>query len=161
MDDKPAAPKIEYGVTPTHVMASMSGLDFVRAIFEGKLPAPPIMQNVEPFDSTAENGHVVFHSVPGFRHYNPIGSVHGGVLATLLDTAAGCSVHSTLAPGELYTSLDLTVKFLRPVTVESGRLRCEGSVLQRGRRTALAQAQLYDAEGRLVAHATSTCMIFT
>ena len=99
--------------------------------------------------------------MPERRHYNPIGSVHGGVLATLLDTAAGCSVHSTLAPGELYTSLDLTVKFLRPVTVESGRLRCEGSVLQRGRRTALAQAQLYDAEGRLVAHATSTCMIFT
>ena len=64
MDDKPAAPKIEYGVTPTHVMASMSGLDFVRAIFEGRLPAPPIMQNVEPFDSTAEHGHVVFHSVP-------------------------------------------------------------------------------------------------
>ena len=72
--------------------------------------------------------------------------MHGGVIATLLDTAAGCSVHSTLAPGERYTSLDLTVKFLRPVTVDSGRLRCEGSVIQRGRRTALAQAQLYDAQ---------------
>src|SRR5882724_4781265 len=78
MDAKPAAPKVEYGVTPTQVMASMSGLDFVRGIFEGKLPSPPIMQNVEPYDQTAEVGHVVFHSVPGFRHYNPIGSVHGG-----------------------------------------------------------------------------------
>jgi uncharacterized protein (TIGR00369 family) len=83
------------------------------------------------------------------------------VLSTLLDTAAGCSVHSTLQPGEGYTSLDLTVKFLRPVTTESGRLRCEGSVLQRGRRTALAQAQIFDGSGKLVAHATSTCMIFT
>ena len=98
MDDKPAAPKIEYGVTPTHVMASMSGLDFVRAIFEGKLPAPPIMQNVEPFDSTAENGHVVFHSVPGFRHYNPIGSVHGGYAAILLDSAMGSRFRARFPP---------------------------------------------------------------
>src|SRR5882672_3203539 len=79
MDVTPA-PKVEYGVTPAHVMASMSGLDFVRAIFDGTLPAPPIMQTVEPFDSTAEPGVVTFHSVPGFRHYNPIGSVHGGYI---------------------------------------------------------------------------------
>ncbi len=86
--------------------------------------------------------------------------MHGGVISTLLDTAAGCAVHSTLAVGEGYTSLDLTVKFLRPVTVESGLLTCEGTVIQRGRRTALAQAQLSDEQGRLVAHATSSCMIF-
>jgi uncharacterized protein (TIGR00369 family) len=86
--------------------------------------------------------------------------VHGGVLATLLDTAAACSVHSTLEVGEMYTSMDLTTKFLRAVTVESGLLTCEGSVLQRGRRTALAQASLTDEQGRLIAHATSTCMIF-
>jgi uncharacterized protein (TIGR00369 family) len=94
-------------------------------------------------------------------HYNPLGGVHGGVISTMLDTAAGCAVHSTMAVGELYTSLDLTVKFLRPVTVESGLLTCEGTVIQRGRRTALAQAQLSDEAGRLVAHATSSCMIFT
>ena len=87
--------------------------------------------------------------------------MHGGVISTLLDTAAACSVHSTLAAGELYTSLDLTAKFLRPVTVDSGLLTCEGTVLQRGRRTALAQAQLTDERGRLVAHATSSCMIFS
>ena len=86
--------------------------------------------------------------------------MHGGVISTMLDTAAACSVHSTLAVGEGYTSLDLTVKFLRPVTVESGRLRAEGRVISRGRRTALAEAQLFDAGGRQVAHATSTCMIF-
>jgi uncharacterized protein (TIGR00369 family) len=94
-------------------------------------------------------------------HYNPLGTVHGGVISTMLDTATGCAVHSTLAVGELYTSLDLTVKFLRPVTVDSGELTAEGTVLQRGRRTALAQAQLSDQAGRLVAHATSSCMIFS
>jgi uncharacterized protein (TIGR00369 family) len=107
-----------------------------------------------------EPGAIHVELVPQHRHYNPLGTVHGGVIATLLDTAAACSVHSTLEPGETYTSLDLTVKFLRPVTAASGRLSCEGTVVQRGRRTALAQAQLYDAQRRLVAHATSTCMIF-
>jgi uncharacterized protein (TIGR00369 family) len=96
----------------------------------------------------------------GEFHYNPIGSVHGGVIATLLDTAAGCAVHSTLPAGVGYTSLDLTTKFLRPVTVDSGRLRCEGTVLSRGRTTALAEARLFNAADRLVAHATSSCLIF-
>jgi uncharacterized protein (TIGR00369 family) len=92
-------------------------------------------------------------------HYNPLGTVHGGVISTLLDTAAACAVHTTLAAGEFYTSVDLTVKFLRPVIVDSGLLTCEGTMIQRGRRTALAQAQLTDGAGSLVAHATSTCMI--
>ncbi len=87
-----ATPKSTYGVTPTQVMASMSGLDFVRGIFAGTLPAPPIMETVEPFDLTAETGHVVFHSVPGFRPYSPIGSVHGGCAAILLDSAMGLAV---------------------------------------------------------------------
>jgi uncharacterized protein (TIGR00369 family) len=108
-----------------------------------------------------ERGRVVVEMPAAEFHYNPLGTVHGGVLSTMLDTAAACAVHSTLAVGEMYTSVDLTVKFLRPVTVDSGLLRCEGTVLQRGRRTALAQAQLTDEAGRLVAHATSTCMIFS
>ena len=92
MDEKPAAPRPEYGVTPTAVLASMSGFEFVRAMFAGQLPDPPIMQTVEPFDCTAEPGVVVMHSVPGFRHYNPIGSVHGGYAAILLDLAMGLAV---------------------------------------------------------------------
>jgi uncharacterized protein (TIGR00369 family) len=142
-------------------LATLDGFEQLQAIFTGRGPGAPIAETLGLDGFGGERGAIHVELVPQLRHYNPIGSVHGGVLATLLDTAAGCSVHSTLAPGELYTSLDLTVKFLRPVTVDSGRLRCEGSVLQRGRRTALAQAQLYDAERRLVAHATSTCMIFT
>lgn len=84
MTDNPAR-KVEYGVTPIEVMASMTGIDFLRAMFDGKLPAPPIMQNIEPFDYSVEPGVVAFSSIPGFRHYNPIGSVHGGYAATLLD----------------------------------------------------------------------------
>ena len=94
----------------------MSGLDFVRAIFDGRLPAPPIMQNVEPFDSTAETGHVVFHSVPGFRHYNPIGSVHGGYAAILLDTAMGLAVHTALPAGSGYTTLEFKISFIKGMT---------------------------------------------
>jgi uncharacterized protein (TIGR00369 family) len=142
-------------------LSAMDGLEQLEAFFDGRLPPPPIAETVGMDSFHAERGAVTVELVPQHRHYNPIGSVHGGVISTLLDTAAGCAVHSTLGVGELYTSLDLTVKFLRPVTVDSGRLRAEGSVLQRGRRTALAQAQLFDAEARLVAHATSTCLIFT
>jgi uncharacterized protein (TIGR00369 family) len=142
-------------------LASMDGYEQLMAMGEGLIPGAPIAETLGMINFSGERGAMTVELDPGLRHYNPLGTVHGGVLSTLLDTAAGCSVHSTLQPGEGYTSLDLTVKFLRPVTTESGRLRCEGSVLQRGRRTALAQAQIFDGSGKLVAHATSTCMIFT
>lgn len=141
-------------------LGSMDGYEQLMAIGQGVIPGAPIADTLGMINFGGERGAITVELDPELRHYNPLGTVHGGVLATLLDTAAGCSVHSTLQPGEGYTSLDLTVKFLRPVTVDSGRLRAEGSVLQRGRRTALAQAQLFDAAGKLVAHATSSCMIF-
>src|ERR1700687_5526062 len=159
MDDKTAA-KVEYGVTPTEVMASMPGIDFVRAIFAGKLPAPPIMQTVEPFDSTAEPGVVVFHSIPGFRHYNPIGSVHGGYAATLLDSAMGLAVHSMLPAGSGYTTLEFKISFIRGMTRDTGVVRSEGRTLNVGRRAATAEARITDAKGRLLAHATTTCLVF-
>ena len=99
MDLKSGKQAIEYGIVPIDVMASMSGLEFVRAIFARRLPEPPIMQTVEPFDCTVEPGAVVIHSVPGLRHYNPIGSVHGGYAAILLDSAMGLAVQSTLPVG--------------------------------------------------------------
>src|ERR1700716_4031541 len=133
MDDK-TAPKIDYGLTPPEVMASMAGVDFVRAIFDGKLPAPPIMQSIEPFDSTAEPGVVVMHSTPGFRHYNPIGSVHGGYAATLLDSAMGLSVHTMLPAGTGYTTLEFKISFIRGMTEETGAIRTEGRTLNVGRR---------------------------
>jgi len=140
---------------------SLDGLGQLQAMVEGAAPRPPIMDTLDIGGFEPERGRVVVKLRAQEFHYNPLGCVHGGVLATLLDTAAGCSVHSTLAVGELYTSMDLTTKFLRAATVDSGLLTCEGTVLQRGRRTALAQASLTDEQGRLIAHATSTCMIFS
>jgi uncharacterized protein (TIGR00369 family) len=160
MDDRSAAPKIEFGVTPTSVMASMSGLDFVRAIFEGKLPAPPIMQGIDPFDQTAEHGVVSFHTIPGFRHYNPIGSVHGGYAAILLDSAMGLAVHSTLPAGTGYTTLEFKISFIKGMTEHTGAVRSEGRTLSVGRRAATAEARITDAKGRLLAHATTTCLVF-
>jgi uncharacterized protein (TIGR00369 family) len=154
------APSIEYGVTPPEVVASMAGLDFVRAIFEGRLPAPPIMQTVEPFDSTAEPGVVVFHSIPGFRHYNPIGSVHGGYAATLLDSAMGLAVHTALPAGSGYTTLEFKISFIRGMTKDTGPVRTEGRTMNVGRRAATAEARITDAKGRLLAHATTTCLVF-
>lgn len=137
-----------------------TGLEFVREIATGRLPGPPIAATLDFTLDEAEHGRVVFSLLPGEEHYNPIGSVHGGVYATLLDSAAGCAVQSTLPQGMGYTSLDLTVKFLRPVTVDTGRIRAVGTVVSSGRRTALAEARLLDEKDRLLAHATSTCMLF-
>jgi uncharacterized protein (TIGR00369 family) len=141
-------------------VGKLTGIETLRAMVRGELPAPPIMQTLgmEGFE-VHEEGLCAFTMRAQEFHYNPIGTVHGGVLSTLLDSAAGCAVHSTLPVGWGYTSLDLNVKFLRPVTVDSGLLRCEGTVINRGRTTALAEACLYDKADRLVAHATSTCLL--
>jgi uncharacterized protein (TIGR00369 family) len=136
-----------------------SGLEMLQAMIAGELAGPPVMSLLDMSRMTAEEGRVTVEMVPQEFHYNPLGTVHGGVLSTLLDTAAACAVHTTLPAGVAYTTLDLNVKFLRPVTVASGLLRGEGRVLQRGRRTALAEARLTDGAGRLVAHATSSCLI--
>jgi uncharacterized protein (TIGR00369 family) len=154
------AAKVEYGVTPVSVMASMSGLDFVRAIFARKLPEPPIMEPVEPFDCTAETGHVVIHSVPGIRHYNPIGSVHGGYAAILLDSAMGLAVQTTLPKGSGYTTLEFKISFIRGMSKDTGVIRTEGKVLNAGRRAATAEARITDDNGKLLAHATTTCLVF-
>src|ERR1700742_4897493 len=160
MDDKPGKKAVEYGIVPVDVMASMSGLDFVRAIFARRLPEPPIMQTVEPFDCTVETGHVVIHSVPGVRHYNPIGSVHGGYAAILLDSAMGLAVQSTLPAGTGYTTLEFKISFVRGMSKDTGVIRTEGKVLSSGRRIATAEARITDANGKLLAHATTTCMVF-
>ena len=149
MDDKSGKQAVEYGIVPIDVMASMAGIDFVRAIFDGTLPAPPIMQTIEPFDSTAEPGVVVMHSVPGFGYYSPIGSVHGGYAATLLDSAMGLAVHSMLPPGTGYTTLEFKISFIRGMTRDTGAVR-----------TATAEARITDSKGRLLAHATTTCLVF-
>ncbi|GAA1940252.1 PaaI family thioesterase [Kitasatospora viridis] len=136
-----------------------SGLEFLRGFLTGELPPPPLAATLGFALEEVEFGRAVFVLEPGEEHYNPIGSVHGGVYASLLDSAAGCAVHSVLPAGTGYTSLDLNVKFLRPITVDTGKVRAVGTVLTKGRRTALAQAELLDSEDRLLAHATSSCML--
>ena len=140
------------------VARGMAGLDFVRHLMAtGGIPMP----NTIGFRiAEAEPGRVVVEGEIGEHLYNPIGVVHGGVAATMLDTAAGCAVHTMLPVGTAYTSLDLSVHFLRPITVEVGPVRAIGTVVNQGRRTALANAELRDASDRLLAHATSSCMLF-
>jgi uncharacterized protein (TIGR00369 family) len=138
----------------------VSGLEFLRDLAAGRLPAPPVSATLDMTLEEVEFGRAVFSLFPGEEHYNPIGSVHGGVFATLLDSAAGCAVQSTLPAGMAYTSLDLNVKFLRRITVETGRVRAVGTVLNGGRQTALAEAKLIDDQERLLAHATSSCLLF-
>jgi uncharacterized protein (TIGR00369 family) len=149
-----------FGVVPVSVLASRSGLDFARGIFDGSLPQPPIMQTVEPFDCTAEPGHVVIHSIPGLRHYNPIGSVHGGYAATLLDSAMGLAVHSLCPQGTGYTTLEFKVSFIKGMTKDSGVVRTKGKTLSFGRTAATAEARITDSKGKLLAHATTTCLVF-
>jgi uncharacterized protein (TIGR00369 family) len=141
-------------------LAGRSGIDVLREVATGALPGPPVASTLGFRADTFEVGRAVFSLVPAEMHYNPLGTVHGGVIATLLDSAAGCAVHSVLPQGAGYTSIDLHTRFLRPVTVASGRITAEGTVVSRGSRTALAEARLTDGQGRLLAHATSTCLIF-
>lgn len=138
------------------------GLAFLRSIAGAdRIQAAPVAQCLDFQLVEVDPGRVVFELTPQAFHYNPIGSVHGGVLATLCDSAAGAAVHSTLEAGETYTSLEIKVSFLRGVTVDSGRLRCEGTVMTRGSRIATSEAKLVDASGKLVAHATSTCLVMS
>ncbi|HKS99755.1 MAG TPA: PaaI family thioesterase [Rugosimonospora sp.] len=142
------------------LLGRRSGLELLRAMMAGEVPRPPVMEMLGVERIEVDEGRVTVVITPQEFHYNPLGTVHGGVLATLLDTAASCSVHAALPAGTGYTTLDLSTKFVRPVTVGSGQLRCVGGVLSMGRRTALAEARLLDSAGRLAAHATASCMLF-
>jgi uncharacterized protein (TIGR00369 family) len=140
--------------------ATMSGLEFIRAVFNGRLPPPPIAATMGFAGAGAEEGRVVFIGEPGEYLYNPIGSVHGGYAMTLLDSAMGCAVHTTLAAGERYTTLDVNTNFVRPITAETGRVRCEGKIVHRGGTIATAEGRLTaESTGKLLAHATTTCLV--
>lgn len=138
----------------------MSGVEFLTEIAEGRMPQPPVSSMLDFRLTRVAPGEAVFEFRPSARHYNMIGSVHGGVASTLLDSALSCAVHSTLAKGTLYTTLELKTNFVRRIDTSTGVMRCEGKVIHAGRRVATAEARLVDAEGRLYAHATGTCAIF-
>jgi uncharacterized protein (TIGR00369 family) len=139
---------------------TMSGLDYLQAMIDGSIPPPPIASHINLEMLEATPGSVLMAATPDESHYNPIGSVHGGFVATLLDSVCGCAVQSTLPAGTGYTSLDLTVSFLRGITVDTGRVVASGRVTKPGSRAAFVEASISDADGRLLATATSTCLVF-
>ena len=138
---------------------TMGGLEFLRALAEGSLPPVPIATLFQMRPVEIDRGRVVFECEPDQSAYNPIGVVHGGLVCTLADTVAGCAVHSTLERGRGYTSIDINVSYLRPVTSQSGVLRATGRVAKPGRRVAFATAEIVDGVGRPVATATSNCLV--
>jgi uncharacterized protein (TIGR00369 family) len=138
----------------------LAGSDFFAQLTSGDLPVPPVAETLGFTATVVKDGMARFELDPQEFHYNPIGSVHGGVIATLCDSACGCAVHSLLPAGAYYASLDLNVKFLRRVTASTGRVVCEASVVHMGSRSALAEATLKGPDGKLYAQATSSCMIF-
>lgn len=139
---------------------TMSGLEYLQAIVAGQLPPPPIAVLMEIRLIEIEEGRAVFAVEPAEYHYNPNGTVHGGLASTLFDSALGCAIHSTLPAGTGYTTIELHVNFLRPLTRDSGLVRCEAEVIHVGRRLGTAQARLIDGNGKIYGHATTTCMIF-
>lgn len=138
---------------------TMSGFDYLQAIKEGKIAPAPIAVLMNMGIVAVEEGRVVFSAEPGEYQYNPIGTVHGGVAATLLDSALGCAVHSLLPAGTAYTTLEIKVNYLRPMTKNTGTVYSEGKVISLGGRIATAEARLTDASGKLYAHGTTTCII--
>lgn len=139
-------------------VAQLDGLSALRAMMAGELPPPPfgVLLGMEPIE--VEYGRVVFAVVPDDRHYNPIGMVHGGLAATLIDSATGCAVHSTLLAGNGYTTTDIQVRYVRPISRDTGRILCEGTVVHRGRRLATAEARV-TAGDTLLAHGTASVLI--
>ncbi len=144
----------------TEASGKMSGLEYLRAITRDELPSAPMADLMGFWLSEIEEGRAVFEVEPAEYHYNPIGAVHGGLACTLFDSAMGCAVHTTLPAGTGYTTIELKVNLLRPITTETGRLLCEGKTVHVGGRIATAEARLTDEAGRLYGHATTTCMIF-
>ena len=147
------------GVASLEEIADISGLEMLQRLAAGDLPRPPIGATLNFDPETVEHGRVIFAGTPLFDHYNPIGTVHGGWIAAMLDSALGCAVHTTLAPGERFATLELKVNLTRALVPGMAPLRATGTLVTRGRRTAVSEALLVDAEGRVCAHGSSTCLI--
>ena len=138
----------------------LSGIEMFQRMIQGEIDGPPIAHTLGFRMKSAAKGRVVFSMRPQEFHYNPIGSMHGGVISTLLDSAMGCAVHSTLKAGTAYTSLEIKVNFIRPITTSTGPIECEGVQISGGRSTAIAEGRIRDGRGRILAYGSTTCMIF-
>ena len=147
------------GIIPPDQLAQRPGLELLLAILDGALPGPPIGRALNFVPIEMEAGRAVFQGTPKFDYYNPIGSVHGGWIATLLDSCVGCAIHTALPAGKGYTTLELKVNYVRAVTESTGPIRAEGKLIHLGGRVATAEGRITDPSGRLYAHCTTTCLI--
>ena len=155
-----AAASKSYGTVPAEQRREMSGLEFVQGLVDGTLPHNTIARTLGYDIVEAESGRVVIACQPNDSHLNPSGTVHGGLSATLLDSCMGLAIWTTLEKGIAQTTLEFKITLLRPITPETGVIKAEGKVLNRGRRVGAAEGRLTDAQGKLLAHATTTCLIF-
>lgn len=149
------------GVSSRDQLRERSGAEFLAAIGSGALPSPPIGELIDFVPIEYEAGRVIFQGTPGAQHYNPLGTVHGGYAATLLDSCMGCAVHSMLPAGKGYTTLELKINYIRPLTDKSGPVRAEGKVVTLGAQIGVAEGRLVDVNGKLYAFATTTCLVFS
>jgi uncharacterized protein (TIGR00369 family) len=149
-----------YGTVSAEQQKQMSGLEFVQGLASGALPLNTIAQTLGYDVAEAESGRVVITLVPTGAHLNPAGTVHGGLTATLLDSCMGLAVQSTLDQGVSQTTLEFKISLVRPITPATGQVRAEGNVLNCGRRIGTAEGRVTDEKGRLLAHGTTTCLIF-
>lgn len=148
------------GVSSLDELSSRSGLEFLRDIAAGVLPLPPIGKALNFFLLEADEGRVVFQGTPTFDFYNPIGTIHGGWAATLLDSCMACAVQTTLRKGQAYTTAELKLNLVRPLTDKTGPVRAEGKIIHAGRQISTSEGRLFGPDGKLYAHGTTTCMIF-
>ena len=142
-------------------IAGLSGKEILEGLLSGALPAPPFGPTTNIAPAEIGEGRVVFIGRAGAGFLNPMGIIHGGWIATILDTAMGCAVHSTLKAGQTYTTTSMTVNYVRPLTENSAIVRCEAVAVYTGARTATSEGKLFDERGRLVAHGSETCMIMS
>ena len=147
-------------VTDLREFAALSGLDYLRHAMLDRAREAPIGATLDFRPVRFEHGLAVFEAMPAEFHYNPLGTVHGGFAATLLDSALGCAVHTTLKPGLAYTTVELKVNYVRPIFAATGLVTCEGRTISVGARIATSEARLTGADGKLYAHGTATCLIF-
>jgi uncharacterized protein (TIGR00369 family) len=148
------------GVSTPEQLRGRTGLQMMQAMLAGELPYPHIMQTLDYHVVQVAHGRAVFQGVPQLMHYNPLGSVHGGWYATLLDSALGCAVHTVLDAGQGYTTAELGIHIVRAASTKSGPLRAIGQVVHAGRQLATAEARIVDAAGKLYAHGSTTCLVF-
>ena len=142
------------------ILTSTAGLDLLRGIVAGNYPQPPIADLLGFRLVHVEAGRAEFAGTPDHRHYNPLGTVHGGYAATLLDSCMACAVHSTLAAGQGYTTIEFKVTLVRPMTTATGEVRAIGEIINVGRRVGASHGRLVDAQGKVLAHGTTSCLIF-